>query len=79
MTQRGNLTVTVNGAAELLGISPWTVREWVGKGYLPCVRIGRRVLFSVKALEQAVADHEVPAYRRRHGAVAGQSAKALSQ
>jgi len=31
-------------AAELLGISPWTVRKWLGTNKLRSVRLGRRVL-----------------------------------
>lgn len=31
-------------AAELLGISPWTVRKWLSENKLRAVRLGRRVL-----------------------------------
>ena len=31
-------------AAELLGISPWTVRKWLSTNKLRSVRLGRRVL-----------------------------------
>jgi len=31
-------------AAELLGISPWTVRKWLSTNKLRYVRLGRRVL-----------------------------------
>jgi excisionase family DNA binding protein len=42
-------------AAGLLGISPWTVRNYVRTGKLRPVRIGRRVLLAEAELEQFIA------------------------
>jgi excisionase family DNA binding protein len=45
---------SVEQAAELLGISPWTVRSYLKQGRLPAVRIGRRVLLQEEDLQQFV-------------------------
>jgi excisionase family DNA binding protein len=46
---------SVEEAAELLGISPWTVRSYIRDGKLKPVRIGRRVLVEEAELERFVA------------------------
>ena len=46
----------VNSAADLLSLSPWTIRSYVRTGKLQPVRIGRRVLFEVRELERIVAE-----------------------
>jgi excisionase family DNA binding protein len=42
-------------AAELLGISPWTIRGYIRDGKLKPVRLGRRVLLAEDELERFVA------------------------
>ncbi len=46
---------SVEQAAELLGISPWTVRAYVRQRKLRSVRIGRRVLLQEDDLQQFVS------------------------
>ena len=46
--------VDVTASGRLLGVSRWTVRELIAKGQLEHVRLGRRVLVSVRALEALV-------------------------
>lgn len=43
-------------AAELLRISPWTVRSYIRDGKLKPVRLGRRVLVEEAELERLVAE-----------------------
>lgn len=38
--------LTVPEVADLLRLKPKTVYEWVGKGRLPCFRLGGRIRFS---------------------------------
>jgi excisionase family DNA binding protein len=45
---------SVEDAARLLAISPWTVRSFLRKGKLFPVRIGRRVLFEESELERFI-------------------------
>lgn len=37
-------TLTVAEAADLLGVSRWLIQQQVGRGALPAVRLGRRIL-----------------------------------
>jgi len=43
-------------AAVLLGISPWTIRGYIRDGKLRPVRLGRRVLMEEAELERFVAE-----------------------
>jgi excisionase family DNA binding protein len=47
-------------AAELLRISPWTVRSFVRSGKLKPVRLGRRVLLAEDELERLIAQGQKP-------------------
>ena len=56
------LLVATPEAAQLLDISERTLRQMVARHEVPFLRIGRRVTFSVAALEQWVAERlEQPA------------------
>jgi len=46
----------VNGAAQLLAISPWTVRAYIRQGKLRPVRIGRLVRIDELELQRFVAE-----------------------
>lgn len=48
------LLVNSRDAARLLAISPRTLFALVKSGQVPVVRVGRRVLFSVEALQRWV-------------------------
>ena len=50
------LLVGIKEAAGTLGISHWTLREYVRAGKVPHVRIGRRVLVEPAELERMVAE-----------------------
>jgi excisionase family DNA binding protein len=47
--------VPIHEAAELLGISPWTVRKYIHGQKLRTVRIGRRVLIEQSELRRIIA------------------------
>ena len=53
------LTLTVEEAGELLGISRAHAYELFARNELPCVRLGRRVLVPRKALD-ALLDEALP-------------------
>jgi excisionase family DNA binding protein len=55
------LTISVNEAAQLLGLSPNHCWRLIQSGELPSMRLGRRVLVPRRALEQLV---EMAASRR---------------
>jgi excisionase family DNA binding protein len=49
---------SVEEAAGLLAISPWTVRSYIKTGKLKPVRLGRRVLVEEAELERFVAQNK---------------------
>ena len=49
---------SVGEAAELFGISRWTVRSYIRDGKLKPVRLGRRVLVEETELERFVAENK---------------------
>jgi len=54
MESRARLTVTVEEAARLLGISRTLAYELVARGKLPYLRLGRRIVIPARALEALV-------------------------
>ncbi len=46
---------SVEASAELLSISPWTVRKYIKLGKLRPVRIGRRVLLEEAELQRFIS------------------------
>jgi len=50
------LAVGIIEAAKMLGISPATVRQYVARGRLRAVRVGRRVLLPVEVLERVMVE-----------------------
>ncbi|MDA8399833.1 MAG: helix-turn-helix domain-containing protein [Actinomycetota bacterium] len=48
------LSLTVEGAAQALGISRAFAYEAVANGDIPCIRIGRRILVPKAALEKMI-------------------------
>ena len=50
--------MSIEEAAGLLRISPWTVRAWIREGRLRPVRLGRRVLLSETELERLVTESQ---------------------
>jgi len=37
-------TMSIDGLAERLDVSPWTIRSWVRQGKLASFKVGKRVL-----------------------------------
>jgi excisionase family DNA binding protein len=48
------LVVDIKQAADLLSLSPWTLRRWIAEGKLKAVRLGRRVMLRSAELERLV-------------------------
>lgn len=47
---------SVESAAKLLSLSPWTIRAYIRQGRIKPVRVGRRVLMSHAELRRIVAE-----------------------
>ncbi len=50
--------LSIENTAQLLSISPWTVRKYIACGRLQPVRIGRRVLVAETEIERFVAQSQ---------------------
>jgi excisionase family DNA binding protein len=50
------LTITVERAAQLLGISRGLAYELVRRGELPAIRLGRRLVVPTNAIDQMLRD-----------------------
>lgn len=53
--------LSINDLTKITGISRTTVYREVRKGILPCVRIGRRVLFLQKDVDAYLEKNRIPA------------------
>ncbi len=53
--------------ASLLGIKVSTLRKWTHERRIPCVRLGRRVLYDPEALRRVIRAGEQPARRPLNG------------
>ncbi len=49
------LVVDVKEAAQMLSLSPWTIRRYITDGRIKAIRIGRRVLVEPQELVSLVA------------------------
>jgi excisionase family DNA binding protein len=59
----GERLMTVPEAAELLALSPWTLRQWIWQKRLPVVRLGRAVRLRREDLEQIIEQHRHEGYQ----------------
>jgi excisionase family DNA binding protein len=50
------LALSIEEAAELIAVSPWTIRAWIKQGKLVATRLGRRVCITPEALKEFVRD-----------------------
>ena len=57
-------TLTMKETAEYLGISYWLVNQLVRRKQIPCARVGGRVLFRVKALDEYLKEKEENSIRK---------------
>ena len=57
-------TLTIKETAASLGISDWMVYEMVKRGEIKTIRIGKRILIPISALDQFVAENRSPTDNR---------------
>lgn len=50
------LALGLKDAAEAVGLSPWTLRHWIGQGRLRAVRLGRWVLVEPAELQRLIEE-----------------------
>jgi len=54
----GRETIVAREAAEMLGVSEWTVYDWTRKKYIPHIKVGKRVLFRRSSILQWLDEQE---------------------
>lgn len=52
--QLKRLTLTVEEASQVLGVSTSYAYELVHRGELPCMRLGRRIVIPIRALDALI-------------------------
>lgn len=55
--------LTVEELAIIFRVSPQTIRNWVARGKIPHIQIGRRNLFHMRRLQQWLIQKEEPLWR----------------
>jgi excisionase family DNA binding protein len=53
------ITISIPEAAKALGVSRSTTYEFINKGQLHAIKLGRRTLITVASIKQLVANAEV--------------------
>jgi excisionase family DNA binding protein len=53
--------LSVDEAADVLGLSRWTIRKWLSEKKINSVRLGRRVLFESAELNRLIEAGRQPA------------------
>jgi excisionase family DNA binding protein len=55
-TTSNPLLLGVKQAGEMLGLSPWTIRQWCYTGKIASHKIGTRLMVSQEAIDQLLAE-----------------------
>lgn len=57
MTDRRE-TIVAKEAAEMLGVSEWTIYDWARRKIIPHIKVGKRVLFRRASILQWLDEQE---------------------
>lgn len=52
--------ISIEKTAEVLGVSPWTVRAWINQGKLGSAKLGSRRLVPESEIQSLITDAIVP-------------------
>jgi excisionase family DNA binding protein len=58
-----NKLLSIEKAAQVLSVSPWTVRAWITQGKLGSAKLGTRRLVPESEIERLIIESSVPARR----------------
>jgi excisionase family DNA binding protein len=64
MTEKPERLVSVAAAADRLGLSVWTLRNWAYAGKLASCKLGGRLLIPESEIERAITESLRPAVQR---------------
>ena len=67
MVEENQSLLSARQAANMLGIKLSTLRKWTYQRRIPCIRLGRRVLYDPKALKRIIRAGEQRALRPLNG------------
>jgi excisionase family DNA binding protein len=65
-TTSNPLLHSVKKAGELLGLSPWTIRQWCYTGRIASHKIGTRLMVSQDSIDQLLSDSLRPRVEDAH-------------
>lgn len=57
---------SIEFTAQQMGISPYTVRAWIGDGLLGSVKLGRRRLVPESEISRVISEGTIPARKPLH-------------
>ena len=53
--------LTIDQAAEILGIKPWTLRSWISQKRISYIKLGRLVRLDPKVIEDLIRQNTIDA------------------
>ena len=59
--------ISIEKTADVLGISPWTVRAWITQGKLGSAKLGSRRLVPESEIQNIITDAIVPPLAEKSG------------
>jgi excisionase family DNA binding protein len=62
--------LSIDRTAELLSVSPWTVRAWITQGKLGSAKLGSRRLVPQSEVERLISNASVPPLPEREHSLA---------
>lgn len=65
------LLLSVDRTAELLSVSPWTVRAWIAQGRIGSAKLGSRRLVPQSEIDKLVSNASIPALPQHEKQVSG--------
>jgi excisionase family DNA binding protein len=56
---------SIEYAADILGLSPWTIRAWITQGKITSAKLGARRLIPQSELDRLIQESLVPRYEEK--------------
>ena len=58
--------LNVERAAEMLSLSPWTIRSWIRKRKLKAIKLGSRIVVEPQSLRELISEAKANGESRSH-------------
>lgn len=56
--------ISIDKAADILGLSPWTIRAWITQGKITSAKLGARRLIPQSELDRLISESLVPRHEK---------------